>query len=616
MKKKIAIPTGDQLFIKVDVKSPWEPARLSDLNALLTERETPYSAEKKLKLPQFGYGRKVGETSNQQIYPTRTIVFELDTPSPDKGELHKEELFEKYSNIFKSIFNKILSDKSIPFKIMYLTPSMCGLRFVLKLKMPVNHEDEYKAAVSAYAKTLEKHGVIKEYLDIKVNCGWFIPTYKTYYARGSGLFSFTPATSNIFSSLRVFRKVVDQTLRSNDFEEGNRNNFIYALACNAIRYGIDKESFLANLNDTDYVYDQKEVFTTVNSAYNKNKNDFGIWKNRANEEEATVSIRSLIRRAKHSEPIPLIWSGIKEGAMGFVFGPAKTGKSTFCECLAFSIASGLLDFISLPIKTKQKKVLYISMEEHWQMRVERNKLQEKYLFETYNKKVGNNFYTNNEQYPRYILDDSDLKFIEIEINKFEPNIVFIDSLTHLIIDKVEDSTRTNRMMSRLRLICDRTGATFIIIHHTIKKKDKPLSIMDMAGSRVLAQEADFMIGINQAPNGQRYLKEVSFRQKAEDDKIIPFNINENRWIIAANPVYESELFEKKDGRRDDTNKIAILNFIQSVDGPVTTSDIKDHFNNEISTKTIHNNLNKLQEEGKIERVEKGLYKCSADNSNK
>ncbi|MEA1896498.1 MAG: hypothetical protein U9N53_02405 [Bacteroidota bacterium] len=38
------------------------------------------SKEEKLKLPQFGIGKSVGEKENTQIYPTIYIVAELDTP--------------------------------------------------------------------------------------------------------------------------------------------------------------------------------------------------------------------------------------------------------------------------------------------------------------------------------------------------------------------------------------------------------------------------------------------------------------------------------------------------------------------------------------------------------
>jgi Fe2+ or Zn2+ uptake regulation protein len=92
--------------------------------------------------------------------------------------------------------------------------------------------------------------------------------------------------------------------------------------------------------------------------------------------------------------------------------------------------------------------------------------------------------------------------------------------------------------------------------------------------------------------------------------VIPFEINDSRWVIPGDSSYEGVLIVKKDGRKDDTNKQAIYDYIKLAEEEVTAAEIKDHFNNAMSKKTIHNNLNKLQGEGKIEKLEKGLYKCS------
>ncbi len=276
--KKVIIPVGDKMFIKENVKSSWEPARLSDLKALLSDRETPYSAKEKLGLPQFAYGRKDGETLNEQLYPTKTIVLELDTPSPYKGKLDKEDIFKKWSNTFKSIYNKVLEDEDLPFKIMYLTPSMCGLRFVIKLESPVNDEDEYKSAVLAYSKILEKYGVIGDYLDIKVNCGWFVPTFKEFYSFRRGTFDYqsSKAKNNL---KKLINKAIRLTEESKSFEVGNRNEFIYSLGYNANRIGIEEQDLLDYILESDFAYDTKEINTTVDSAYKK-KDDFGIWKDK------------------------------------------------------------------------------------------------------------------------------------------------------------------------------------------------------------------------------------------------------------------------------------------------------------------------------------------------
>jgi archaellum biogenesis ATPase FlaH len=610
MKKKITKPVGDQLFIKTDVTSLWESARLSDLRALLSDRENPYSSKEKLKLPQFGFGRKSGDTSNQQIYPTKIIVTELDTPPKFKKAIDRPEVYEKWKLFFSSLYEKVVSDDTFPYWYIYLTPSMCGLRSIVKLDKPVYNEKEYKESVEAYLSLFKRFNVDESFFDIKIKTGWFLPPFENYFKRGNQIFRFKEVNAGLKLKHQV-QKAISLTEETNSFEEGNRNNYIFHLSLNSNRLGIEKQDLLDYIINSDLNYDLKEIELTLNSGY-KNKEEFGVWKDRADIKPAVVSLNALIKRSKIHDPIPVIWSGIKKGALGFIFGPPKSGKTTLAECLGLSLAGGLTEFMGSPLPGEKHRVLYISLEEYWQVRVERNEMQRQYLFTQFKRKGGNRFFASNENFPSYIIDESDLRFVEVEINRCEPDVVIIDSFTRMLMEKVEDSTRVNRMMIKLRNMSKDTGTTILLIHHTTKAKDKSLSFLNMAGSRVLSQEADFLIGVNRTDNGQRYVKDVLFRHTKEREEVVPFEINEARWVTPGDLCYESELIIKKDGRKDDTNKQAIFDFIYSSDEAVTASQIKEHFNNTISKKTIFNNLNKLLEEGKIEKVEKGLYKCSVD----
>jgi KaiC/GvpD/RAD55 family RecA-like ATPase len=457
---------------------------------------------------------------------------------------------------------------------------------------------------------LNRYDIDESFYDISVKNAWYLPTFKSFFSKGRSVFvNPNPADNKLRNEIN---QAISLTEEAKSFEEGNRNRFIYLLGRNSNRLGIEMEDLLNYILDSDFYYDESEIRAAINSAYKKTE-DFGIWKGRSDIDNSTVSLQSLFKRAKNTMPIPVIWSGIKEGGLGFVFGPAKSGKSTLCECLAMSLETGMDSFLGLPLTGKKYKVLYISMEEYWEQRVERNRRQRTYLYKSFKKKLGGNYFTNNEKFPTHFINDSDLKYIESEINKHEPQIVFIDSFTRLVLEKVEYSTRTNKVMSKLKQMCRDTGATFVLIHHTIKSKDKLLTITDMAGSRVLSQEADFLIGITRAANDRRYMKDIAFRYAPEREKITPFEINESLWVIPGKVTNEAELIKRKDGRKDDSNKLAIFDFIKSSDGPVSSLDIKDHFAEAMSKKTIFNNLNKLQDEESIERVGKGLYKCSVDN---
>ena len=114
-------------------------------------------------------------------------------------------------------------------------------------------------------------------------------------------------------------------------------------------------------------------------------------------------INAMIERLATEPPIPFIWSGIKKGSFGFVFGPAKSGKTIFCEILAISLASGLAEFMNTPLLQEEviPKVLFISLEEYWQPRTERNKSQVKQLIFKHNVTDLSNYIVINEEFPRF-----------------------------------------------------------------------------------------------------------------------------------------------------------------------------------------------------------------------
>jgi hypothetical protein len=191
MKKKIIKPAGDTLFVKFHQGATWERATLSDLDSFLDDRSIPYTSEEKEKLPRFGFGRIVGDTKNKHSFPTKFIVVELDTPHPDKANKSDQEVFEKWYGFFSKMYKEIEEDESIPYYLMYLTPSMCGLRFIIKLRHKI-YEEQYKWVVERFLQLLEKFGANKEHHDIEVNREWILPTYRNYYSLRKARWSIEP----------------------------------------------------------------------------------------------------------------------------------------------------------------------------------------------------------------------------------------------------------------------------------------------------------------------------------------------------------------------------------------------------------------------------------------
>ena len=323
------------------------------------------------------------------------------------------------------------------------------------------------------------------------------------------------------------------------------------------------------------------------------------------------SLEEMILKSKSEPPIPYLWSGIKLGSFGFIFGPSKSGKTTFCENLALSIASGQKTFFNMPLSVGIKKVLFLSLEEYWQPRTERNSRQMQEL------KVHLNdyFLTSDENFPRILSSKEDWILLKLHISQTASEVVFVDSLSRLYSGSIEDSDLAKELLLQLRELTNELKITLIIIHHTPKQVGRPLTIDSMAGSRILAQEADFMIGISKTIDGTRYMKEVAFRYAPENDEyVITFEINSNSWLTPLIEVPEYTLLKSPDGRNDNTNCDLILEFFENhAESEISARELLKEFVDDkmMSKPTFYKSLNKLIADKKIIKVNKGKYKFNA-----
>lgn len=425
---------------------------------------------------------------------------------------------------------------------------------------------------------------------------------------------------NVSNTFDLLSKCISFTDQKESYHNGNRNNYLHLFACNSNRWGIpvaDTLDFALNNFDLE----ESEIRATIKSAYN-NTSEHGKFQpnSEGNSILSTIPVSAtglhfmpledMILRNQSEPPIPYLWSGIKMGSFGFIFGPSKSGKTTFCENLALSIATGQASFFNKPLTEGAKKVLFVSMEEYWQPRTERNAKQIQEL----QCALNNNFHTVNEHFPRLINSKDDWSLLREHIVQSDAQVVFIDSLSRMYSGSIEDSNLAKDLLYKLRELTNELKITLVVIHHTPKQIGKPLSIDSLAGSRMLAQEADFMIGISKTPDGNRYMKEVAFRYAQENDETVTtFMINPNAWLIPAMEVTESSLLKASDGRTDDSNAESLLEEIEeltSLKGYAHSRELLSRFvDSQIMSKpTMYANLTKLATKGKIEKMAKGQYR--------
>jgi predicted ATP-dependent serine protease len=266
------------------------------------------------------------------------------------------------------------------------------------------------------------------------------------------------------------------------------------------------------------------------------------------------------------------------------------------------IAYGVNEFFGSKIENKEpSKVLFISMEEYWRQRIERNIKQ----FEILNvpKDFEENFEVVNEEFPRVFTGNDELKNrLQGIIDETKPTVVFIDSMTRMAAKDIEDSSVCSAIAVVLRELANSNGISVIVIHHTHKLNGGGLSIDSLAGSRVLAQEADFLIGINRTTNGIRYYKEVATRYGQEKEDVVEFDIDDNQWLQPIADIPEHKILEKKDRRRNPENIEKVVSVIKKSferNVSIAGADVVNELNKDIGKTQVYNYLKKLENDGII-----------------
>ncbi len=334
-----------------------------------------------------------------------------------------------------------------------------------------------------------------------------------------------------------------------------------------------------------------------------------------------VSIEKLLNDLENEPPEKMFWKGIRQNSFGFIFGAGKTGKTIFTENLALSVASGQPQFLGFPIALENRKTLFISLEEFWRHRTDRNRKQIIYLEKNLSaEKIlewKENYIVGDKNFPCYLTTEEEWTYLYELVRIHSPGLVIIDSMTRLYSGAIESSEVAKEVMLKLREFQNAMGITLIVIHHTPKQIGKPLTIDSLAGSRILAQDADFAIGINKSLEGKRYIKDVFYRYAADDsDFVVVFDIDENLWCNEIGKGNEFDILKGGDGRTDNASREAILDKMREMLGRdggefIKTSVMYDEIvevEDIMSKRTFYSTIKKLLKEELIINCEKGHIK--------
>lgn len=317
-------------------------------------------------------------------------------------------------------------------------------------------------------------------------------------------------------------------------------------------------------------------------------------------------------------PDKMLWSGIKEKSFGLVFGPAKSGKTIFCENLALALATGKEEFLGYPLEGKPRKILFLGLEEFWRNRAERVIKRTTSFNEEERLLLDENFLVQNTEFSRTIKTPEQWIQLNEIISDSKAEVVIIDSITRMNRGKLEDSKDAEKLMLNLRTLSQEMGITLIAIHHTPKMYGNPITIDSIKGSSTFAQEADFAIGINRAPSNRRYLKNVFFRYADDnDDFVYEFQLSESFKTVYLGQSEESHLLNGRDGRTNDAGRNLITSLLEDNPGECfTTKKILKWVSAETGLKerAIKYQLKELSKNGSIDKTARGIYRSAKGSS--
>jgi len=333
----------------------------------------------------------------------------------------------------------------------------------------------------------------------------------------------------------------------------------------------------------------------------------------------TLPLGQMLDIVSQAPELRYVFRGIIHPSVGVIFGPAKSGKTITGESLLMAIASGQETFMGERLYSPSRKVMIIGLEEFYRNRIRRNGIQAKYLAQAHglNPEWVNNVFVADDQFPRYFRSEADWRLLESEISKVKPAIVMIDSLTRLTVDPIEESTVANDLMRRLREISHRQNVVFLIIHHTQKIENRPLTLATLAGSRVIGQEMDFMIGINRTEANDRYMKDVAYRYAPDDtEKVLTFTINDSLLVQEKGAEYETTLLARTN-ELNESDQTVLGHFLNAEPGGSppeiqVKALIQAYVDTEVMSKpTLYAVLKRLQNAKRIQKIREGVYSLHA-----
>ena len=245
-----------------------------------------------------------------------------------------------------------------------------------------------------------------------------------------------------------------------------------------------------------------------------------------------ISLKEAIALTKDTPAMDFLWWGIpKSPSVTLIAARAKAGKTILAENLSIALVDNEChEFLGWNI-ANINKVAIISFEEHLHNRTQRQAKQVSAYVSQHktDTAIDEKIYVLDSNFYQFLADDAQRKELYLMLENIKPEVLIIDSLGRISLGQIENSEFAQQVMLYLRDLAFKLDIPIIVLHHTIKsKKGETIELSSMAGSRIIAQEADAVLTIVDGPNaGDKIIKPLAFRYSGENNTEITFKINDH-----------------------------------------------------------------------------------------
>ena len=281
-----------------------------------------------------------------------------------------------------------------------------------------------------------------------------------------------------------------------------------------------------------------------------------------------IMVEAMKEAAQRPMPLKLAGDLWSEGELVLLFAESGVGKTAFATQIANDIA-GSQSTTGLTVETEAQRVLDYDMElsDIQQLQryadIERNGDGRRHF---------TNLYDFNPNFERVEIDPNARVFdtftnwekilteeIENETVESKSKVIILDNLTALT-HEADKAKGALPLMHRLNEMKKAHGLSIMVLCHTPKRDEsRPLSLNDLAGSRILANLADSVVGIGKSVIDQRirYVKQFKVRSgemvySADHVGVFQFEKTDNHlgFTLIGHSKESSHLIKQTDEAKD------------------------------------------------------------------